>query len=104
MTASRITRMSFAASGAAGGLASNGVSFFLLIYYSRVLGLNPALAGLAMTISLVVDAVSDPVVGRWSDRLRHRLGRRHPFLFAAPAQIRILQRDLAGKHGDAQRR
>ena len=83
MSVSATKRASFVASGAAGGLISNGVSFFLLIYYSQVLGLNPALAGLAMLISLCFDAVSDPVVGRWSDRLNHRLGRRHPFLFAA---------------------
>lgn len=82
---SGLTRASFAASGIAGGLVANGVSFFLLIYYSQVLGLAPALAGLAMMISLAFDAVTDPLVGRWSDRLRHRLGRRHPFLFAAIA-------------------
>ncbi|MCY3640845.1 MAG: MFS transporter, partial [Gammaproteobacteria bacterium] len=81
MAISGLTRASFAASGIAGGLVANGVSFFLLIYYSQVLGLDPALAGLAMMVSLAFDAVTDPLVGHWSDRLRHRLGRRHPFLF-----------------------
>ena len=79
----RHLRFSFAASGSVGGLIGNGVGYFLLLYYSQVLGLDPALAGLAMMIALFVDAVSDPWIGRWSDRLRHRLGRRHPFLFAA---------------------
>lgn len=83
MATSGLTRASFAASGIAGGLVANGVSFFLLIYYSQVLGLDPSLAGLAMMISLAVDAVTDPLAGRWSDRLSHRLGRRHPFLFAS---------------------
>ncbi len=89
MTMSRLTRASFAASGTATGLVSNGVAFFLLIYYSQVLGLDPALAGLAMMLSLVVDAISDPLIGRWSDRLRHRLGRRHPFLFAAILPVAV---------------
>ena len=44
MTPGPITRASFAASGTASGLVSNGVAFFLLIYYSQVLGLGPALA------------------------------------------------------------
>ncbi len=83
-------RWSFAASGTATGLISNGVSYFLLIYYSQVLGLAPARAGLVMMIALVVDAVSDPLVGRWSDRLRSRLGRRHPFLYAAVFPIALL--------------
>ena len=52
-----LTRISFAASGASAGLVGNGISYFLLIYYSQVLGLDPALAGLAMMISLLVDAV-----------------------------------------------
>ncbi len=82
-------RLSFAASGTATGLVSNGVAFFLLIYYSQVLGLDPALAGLALMISLVCDAVSDPLVGRWSDRLRHRWGRRHPFLYASVVPIAV---------------
>lgn len=30
----------------------------------------------------VVDAVTDPLVGRWSDRTRTRLGRRRPWLLA----------------------
>ena len=83
-------RWSFAASGTATGLISNGVSYFLLIYYSQVLGLDPELAGLVMMIALMVDAVSDPLVGRWSDGVRHRLGRRHPFLFLAALPIALL--------------
>ena len=76
-------RLSFAASGTNIGLLSNGISYFLLLYYNQVLGLDPALAGLAMMIALMADAISDPLVGRWSDRLKHPLGRRHPFLFVA---------------------
>ncbi|MCZ6655839.1 MAG: MFS transporter [Gammaproteobacteria bacterium] len=83
MTLPLSTRLSFAASGTATGLIANGVQYFLLLYYSQVLGLNPFLAGLAMMIALVFDAISDPLIGRWSDRMNHRLGRRHPFLFFA---------------------
>ena len=77
-------------SGAQGGIISNGIGYFLLLYYSQVLGLEPALAGLAMMISMVIDAVSDPIIGRWSDGLRHKLGRRHPFLFASILPIPLL--------------
>jgi len=76
-------RLSFAASGTVNGLLLTGISYFLLLYYNQVLGLDPALAGFAMMIALMADAISDPLIGRWSDRLKHRLGRRHPFLFAA---------------------
>ncbi|MCH2097491.1 MAG: MFS transporter, partial [Pseudomonadales bacterium] len=56
---------------------------FLLFYYNQVLGLSASLASLAITLALVVDAITDPLVGAWSDRFRHRLGRRHPFMFAS---------------------
>lgn len=83
-------KLSFAASGTATGVISNGVSYFLLIYYSQVLGLNPEWAGLAMMIALLVDAVSDPLVGRWSDRLQSRWGRRHPFLFVCVLPVGLV--------------
>jgi len=55
----------------------------VLVYYSQVLGLSPQLAGLALGIGLVFDAVSDPLVGYLSDNTQSRLGRRHPYLYAS---------------------
>ena len=82
-------RFAFASSGIAQGLINNGISYFLLLYYSQVLGLDPALAGLALMIALIIDAVSDPLIGQWSDRLHHRLGRRHPFLYVSIVPVSI---------------
>jgi Na+/melibiose symporter-like transporter len=65
------------------GIKNNLLGYFLLIYYNRVLGLNAVLAASAMAVALVIDAVSDPWVGIWSDRVRTRWGRRHPFMYAA---------------------
>jgi Na+/melibiose symporter-like transporter len=72
--------------GAAGG-ATQFVAFntFSLIYFNQVLGLSGTLSGLVTTLALIFDAVSDPLVGSLSDRWRSKtLGRRHPFLYAAP--------------------
>jgi Na+/melibiose symporter-like transporter len=65
------------------GIKNNLLGYFLLIYYNQVLGLDAVLAASAMAIALLVDAVSDPWVGIWSDRVRTRWGRRHPFMYAA---------------------
>ncbi|MBU3068694.1 MFS transporter [Aestuariicella sp. G3-2] len=51
---------------------------FVLFFYTQVLGLSGSLTGLAIFISVIWDAVSDPMVGAWSDRLKSRWGRRHP--------------------------
>ena len=53
---------------------------FLLFFYKSVMGLPPALAGLGISASLVLDAVLDPFIGHLSDRTRHPLGRRHSFM------------------------
>ena len=65
------------------GMFSIGLSFFLLFYYSQVLGLSPGLAGSAIGIAIMVDAASDIIAGSVSDHWQSRLGRRHPFMYAS---------------------
>ena len=89
MPSNNRARLAFASSGIAQGLINNGISYFLLLYYSQVLGLESALAGLALMIALVFDAVSDPLIGQWSDRLHHRLGRRHSVLYVSLVPVSI---------------
>lgn len=65
------------------GVKNSGFNTFLLFYYQQVIGVSGTLTGLALGIALVVDAISDPIVGSLSDRTRSRWGRRHPFLVAS---------------------
>ena len=54
-----------------------------LIFYNQVLGVSPALCGLAFTIASIVDAISDPLMGALSDRVTTRWGRRHPAMLVS---------------------
>ena len=65
------------------GVATAGMAGLLMFFYNQVLGLDPRLAGLAMLVSMATDGVTDLLVGSWSDRSRHRWGRRHPMMYAA---------------------
>ena len=56
---------------------------FLLYFYNQILGLPAYLASLAIAISITFDAVSDPMIGYLSDRFRHPLGRRIPFMLVS---------------------
>jgi Na+/melibiose symporter-like transporter len=47
------------------------------------------LVGFALLLALCVDAITDPVVGVWSDGLKSRLGRRHPFMYASAIPLAI---------------
>jgi Na+/melibiose symporter-like transporter len=57
-------------------------SVLLLYYLTQVLSVSPGLAGIAVFVPRVWDVVSDPIMGRVSDRTRTRLGRRRPYLLA----------------------
>ena len=59
-------------------------STLAFFFYNQVIGLSGTLAGLAVLIATLFDAVSDPLVGSISDNFRSKYGRRHPFMFAAP--------------------
>lgn len=72
------------------GVKDNGFSFFLLIFYNQVLGMDAALVSLALLIALLVDAVVDPLIGNLSDRTYTRWGRRLPWLYAAPVPLAML--------------
>lgn len=83
------TQLAYGFGGTAEGIKNNGFDYFLLFFYSNILGVDAGRVGLALLVALVVDAVSDPVVGYWSDNLRTRLGRRHPFMYGALIPVAI---------------
>ena len=74
---------------AAFGIKNNGFDYFLLLFYGTVIGLEPGLVGLAIFIALAFDALSDPLVGYWSDNFRSKWGRRHPFMYAAALPVAL---------------
>jgi GPH family glycoside/pentoside/hexuronide:cation symporter len=48
--------------------------------FNIFLHVNPALVSLALMVNRLVDALSDPFFGWWSDNTRTRFGRRRPFI------------------------
>ncbi|MFI5308693.1 MAG: MFS transporter, partial [Polyangiales bacterium] len=81
------TKLAFGVGAAAEAAITIAFNTWNFLFYNHVLGLSGTLCGLAVTISLFLDAVADPVVGFISDRWRSKLGRRHPFLYAAPLPL-----------------
>ena len=54
-----------------------------------MLGVDPWLCGVVFFVASVVDAVSDPLVGSWSDNFRSRWGRRHPFMLLSVVPLAL---------------
>lgn len=63
-----------------GNLFFTAIGFWLLNYLTDTVGIAAGLAGAVVAIGKVWDAVTDPMAGYLSDRTKHRLGRRRPWL------------------------
>lgn len=83
------TKLAFGIGSAAETIALFSLSSYGLLYYNQVLGLPSWMAGLAISLSFVVDGFADPIIGSLSDRTHSRLGRRHPYMYAAPIPIAL---------------
>jgi glycoside/pentoside/hexuronide:cation symporter, GPH family len=81
------TKLAYGFGAVAFGVKNNGFDYFVLIFYSQVIGIDARLVGLAITMALIVDAVLDLALGYWSDNLRSRWGRRHPFMYVAAIPV-----------------
>lgn len=63
---------------------------FLMFFGTGVLGLTGTLMGLAIAISTVWDAVTDPLVGALSDNYRGRFGKRHTFMLVGCIGVALI--------------
>lgn len=86
--------LGYAIGEGATSITIGGISNFALLYYTSVLGLGAGMAGLALSVSVFWDAITDPVMGHITDNTRSRWGRRLPYvllggLLLAPAFFSI---------------
>jgi GPH family glycoside/pentoside/hexuronide:cation symporter len=63
-----------------GNLFFTVIAFLLLNYLTDTVGITAGLAGTVIMIGKIWDAITDPIVGYWSDRTRSRWGRRRPYI------------------------
>jgi Na+/melibiose symporter-like transporter len=75
--------------GAMGTSVKMQLAGLTLFFYNQLVGLDAPVVSFAIFIALLVDALWDPIVGQLSDNTHTRLGRRHPYIYAAaiPAAI-----------------
>jgi GPH family glycoside/pentoside/hexuronide:cation symporter len=62
----------------------------LLLFYNQILQVPATAASIVLAIALIFDAITDPLMGALSDGFRSRLGRRHPFMYAAAFPLGFL--------------
>ena len=82
-------KFNYSVGAVANGIKTDMFTFFLFFFYARVIGLEPLLTSLAIGLALVVDSITDPVMGAISDRTNSRYGRRHPYMFVSFIPVSI---------------
>jgi GPH family glycoside/pentoside/hexuronide:cation symporter len=70
-------------------ITMNGIANFAMLYYTQVLGLGAGYAGLALSITLLWDALTDPVMGHLTDNTRTRFGGRLPYMLVGGAALAV---------------
>lgn len=83
------TRLLYGSGTIAFGIKDHGFNALLMLFYNQVVGLPAAWVGSAIMIAMVADALFDPLLGQYSDNVRTRWGRRHPFMYAAALPIAL---------------
>ncbi len=79
---SRAKKIGFGIGDLGGNLFFTIMGFYLLFYFTNVVGIAAGLAGTAVMVGKIWDAITDPAVGYLSDRTRTRWGRRRPYIAA----------------------
>ncbi|HQO66153.1 MAG TPA: MFS transporter, partial [Spirochaetales bacterium] len=74
------TKVGFGIADLGGNLFFTAMGFWSMFYLTDGVGIPAAMAGLAVMIGKIWDAVTDPMMGYISDRTDSKLGRRRPYI------------------------
>lgn len=87
--ASRMRIFGYALGDGAVSITMNGTANFAMLYYTQILGLGAVYAGIALSVSVFWDAITDPVMGHITDNTRTRIGRRIPYMILGGAALAL---------------
>lgn len=75
------TKIGYSFGGTADAIAYDFVAGFLLFFLTDLVGIGPKFAGTIVLVAVLWDAITDPIIGSWSDRTQSASGKRRPFIF-----------------------
>ena len=85
-----VERLGWGCGGWADNYTFNVVLILYMYIYVDYFKMDPVLVGLAVAIPRFFDAITDPILGNWSDNFRSRWGRRRPLIVAGAIACGVL--------------
>jgi glycoside/pentoside/hexuronide:cation symporter, GPH family len=77
---SKRTKLAYGVGDVGNATVNSAVQFFLMLFYTDAALIAPALAGSALLIGKIWDAINDPLFGWLSDRTTSRFGKRRAYM------------------------
>lgn len=78
-----LVKVAYGFPGASYFIAFNVLALYLIWFFTESVGFLPGFAGVIASVGILWDAISDPLIGMWSDNRDPKKGRRRPFMLAA---------------------
>ncbi len=71
-------------------LIKNIIGKYMFFFYTTTFAINPLWLALWQPVLKILDVVTDPLVGEWSDRTRSRMGKRRPWILFGSIALGIV--------------
>ena len=86
------TKLVYGVGDVGNAMVNSAIQFFLLVFYTDGALIVPALAGSALLVGKIYDAINDPIFGWISDRTTSRFGKRRVYMIfgALPLALSIV--------------
>lgn len=81
------TLVAYGTAALGGGMMDYAMMVYLMFFYADTVKIGAGLAGLAVMLANLWDAVTDPAMGYISDHTRSSMGRRRPYILAAAVPL-----------------
>lgn len=82
-------KVGYSFGGATDTLAYDFVALFLMFFMTDMAGINPAVAGTIISLGVIWDVITDPIIGALSDKTNTRFGKKRTWLLVAMPALLI---------------
>lgn len=76
--------------GMGDAIAYDLIGTFLLFFFTDIAGISPAIAGSILTVGVLWDAITDPVIGMLCDRNKSKYGKKRPFILFSAVPLAVV--------------